>query len=271
MTGRAARLALALGMTALAPVAGHAQSAADKWQWGGAIYGWFPGISGKTSFPVPGGSPSIDVSAETLIDALKFAAMGSLEGRKGQWGFFTDLVYTNVGGSQSGTRDFTVGGNPVPAGVNANLSLDMKSWIWTITGLYSLSTKPELSADLLFGARMVNVQETLSWSFSGTVGGTSPPPGSGSSSPSVTNWDAIVGVKGRVSFGDGRKWFLPYYIDIGGGQSKLTWQGIAGVGYQFSWGSVIAVWRYLDYQMKSGVPINSINFSGPAIGVTFSW
>ena len=35
-------------------------------------------------------------------------------------------------------------------------------------------------------------------------------------------------------------------------QSQFTWQGIAGVGYQFGWGSVIAAWRYLDYDFKSG-------------------
>ncbi len=51
--------------------------------------------------------------------------------------------------------------------------------------------------------------------------------------------------------GDERKWFVPFYVDVGTGQSKLTWQINAGVGYQFDWGALVASWRYLDYSFKS--------------------
>jgi len=84
-------------------------------------------------------------------------------------------------------------------------------------------------------------------------------------------WDGIIGVKGRASFGANREWFVPYYLDVGTGQSDFTWQGIIGIGYQFHWGAVTAAWRYLDYEFKSGKPLESLNLSGPAIGVTFRW
>lgn len=63
----------------------------------------------------------------------------------------------------------------------------------------------------------------------------------------------------------------PYNFDIGTGQSDLTYQIAAGVGYKFGWGDAVAVWRYLDYNFKSGKPIESMNFNGPQIGVTFRW
>jgi hypothetical protein len=32
---------------------------------------------------------------------------------------------------------------------------------------------------------------------------------------------------------------------------------------------VTGVWRYLDYDLGDSTPIKSINFNGPALGVTF--
>jgi hypothetical protein len=64
---------------------------------------------------------------------------------------------------------------------------------------------------------------------------------------------------------------VPYYLDVGTGQSKLTWQGILGVGYAFNWGSIVGAWRYLDYEFKSGSSIENISFNGPAIGLIFRW
>ena len=68
-----------------------------------------------------------------------------------------------------------------------------------------------------------------------------------------------------------REWFVPWYLDVGTGQTDLTWQAIGGVGYRFGWGEVIAAWRYTDYKFKSGAPIEKLNFNGPAIGVAFHW
>ena len=31
------------------------------------------------------------------------------------------------------------------------------------------------------------------------------------------------------------------------------------------------MWRYLDYNMKSGTPIESLNFNGPLVAATFRW
>jgi hypothetical protein len=260
-----------IGLAALLPVAAHAQAGPDDWKFGATIYGWFPAIGGSTSFPTPGGGPSIDVSSRQVIDALKFTFMGSLEARKGQWGAWTDLVYADFGASKSGTRDFTVGHEQVPVGVDASLNLDVKSWIWTLAGTYSLASKPEGTADLLAGARLLDLEQTLGWSINGSIPGQPGLVRNGSATVTVSDWNAIVGVKGRANLGADGKWFVPYYVDVGGGQSKLTWQAIAGVGYQFGWGAVLATWRYLDYDFKSGSKVESLNFNGAAIGVSFAW
>ena len=64
---------------------------------------------------------------------------------------------------------------------------------------------------------------------------------------------------------------MPYYLDVGTGNSDLTWQALAGIGYSFKWGEMIAAWRYLDYEMPSDKRIADMNFSGPAVGAVFRW
>jgi hypothetical protein len=258
---------LAIGLCGLAPVAAQAQAANDRWQWELGIYGWFPAIGGTTEFPSGAGGPSIDVSAGDVLDSLKMTFMGQIEARKGQWGVWSDLVYADLGGSQSGSRDFTVGGRPVST--SAKLSLDLKSTVWTLAGIYNLDSTRENTTDLLFGARMLNLDETLNWSLASSI--PELPTRSGEASVDATNWDAIVGLKGRYYLGADRKWFLPYYLDVGAGQSRFTWQVNAGVGYTFDWGSVFATWRYLDYDFKSGDALQSMSMNGVLIGAAFQF
>jgi len=263
---RFANCMLAIGLFGLAPVAAQAQATNDKWQWEAAMYGWFPSIETTTSFP-SGASATIDVSAEDVIDSLKFALMGYIEARKGRWGVWSDLVYSDEGGSVDGSRAFTVGGNPVNA--SASLSLDIKSTIWSLAGIYNLTSTPDNTTDLLFGVRMLNMKQTLNYSLSSSI--PELPASSGEARVDGTDWDAIVGLKGRYSFGAGRKWFLPYHADVGTGDSRLTWQISAGVGYKFDWGSLYATWRYLDYDFKSGNALQNMNMSGAAIGAAFQF
>jgi len=243
------------------PVHAQAQSMGDGLKWEAALYGWFPAISGSTSFPPDGGGSSIDVSSQDVLNALKMAFMGNFGVKMGQWGLWTDVVYADFGASKQGTRDVHIGGLPLPVEIQAKLQLDVRSWIWTLAGTYELAATREYTADLLFGTRLLDMQNDLSYSLTGP--GTLPIERDGKVSASLSNWDAIIGVRGRAYLGDERRWFIPYYADIGTGNSKLTWQLNAGIAYKFDWGSVGATWRYLDYEFKSGNPIQSTSFSGP--------
>jgi hypothetical protein len=261
--------ALLLGAAASLPFAAQAQ--ADGWQFRASIYGYFPSIEGASGFPSGGGGPTLDVDASEILDALKFTFMGTFEARKGRWGVFTDLIYLDVGDTQRGSRDFTVGGAAIPAGVTADLELDLKSWVWTVAGLYSLADTPYNSTDLLFGARMVDLTQTLDWSLSGSLGASGLPGRAGRSELSGTHWDAIVGLKGVATLDAGRRWVLPYYVDVGSGQSRLTWQALAGIGYSFDRATMTVAWRHLEYDFDSGKNLKDIRFSGPFFGLTFRW
>jgi len=270
----AAVVALAAG--ALLPALALAQAPpssgdAGQWRYGFTIYGYLPSIGGTTTFPADSGGSGINVSADQIIDALKFTFMGSFDAHNGRWGAITDVIYLNVGGSKSQTRDFSIGNAGLPAGTTANLNLDLKAWVWTLAGEYRVAANPALTVDVLAGARLLDLKQKLGWAISGNLGSIAEAGRSGNKEIAGNVWDAIVGVKGRYAFGANREWLVPFYLDVGTGQSDLTWQGAAGLGYAFRWGDIIAMWRYLDYNFKSGKKIEDVNFGGPMVGATFRW
>jgi hypothetical protein len=48
----------------------------DDWQFAASVYGWFPDICGKTAVAI-GGSDSIDVDVDSILDHLEMTAQGS--------------------------------------------------------------------------------------------------------------------------------------------------------------------------------------------------
>ena len=250
---------------------GAAAQNSDKWQFGFAINGYFPTISGTSNFPQSGASPNVSVDVDQILDNLEFVFMGTFEARKGRWGGFTDVIYMDVGSDRSGSRDIAIGGIGIPATASADVSYDLKGLIWTIAGEYSLVSNPTTSFDVFAGARLVDLEQDIRWNVTGSIGSTPLPARSGDSNVSRSNWDGIVGVKGRFRFGAEHRWFAPYYLDIGTGESDFTWQAQAGLGYTWHWGEVVVGWRYLDYDLGSGRPFSDLSLNGPEVGVVFRW
>ena len=267
-----ALLAAALAATAVFASLPAVAQATDSWRFQGAVNLYLPTIGGTTAFPIlPAGSGDAAVDADMIVDNLKMAFMGSFEASKGAWGLFTDVLYMDIGNTKSGFREISIGGLPIPAGANAKVEYDLKGWGWTLGGTWRAVTDPVATLDVLAGARLLDIEQTLTWDITGNVGSIPAPGRAGTSKVQLNNWDGIVGVKGRLSLSADRKWFAPYYVDVGAGESKLTWQALGGVGYAFQWGDVVASWRYIDYQMKSGNAIQSLTFNGPQVSAVFRW
>lgn len=254
----------AVGFTASA----SAETSSTDWQFTALVYGYLPALSGSATFPT-GRTVNINIDPHELIANLNSAFMGSFEARKGPWGGFTDVMYSDAAGSRSNTRDLSLGSIVIPGSVTANLHLDLKSTVWTLAGTYRVIDRPEFTEDVLVGARGLFLRQRLDWQFSANVGPLIGSGRNGSGDSNLTNWDGIVGLKGRWMFGERRAWFVPYYFDVGAGASQLTYQVLTGVGYAFRWGEVITVWRYLEYHFASNDATLTLN--GPAIGVAFHW
>lgn len=274
LSGAATVLCFAIGALQSTPAAAQAAPSAEesgKWQFTANIYGWFPAINGHVNFPGDLGSTDIHVPFSKLLDHLKMGFMGAVDAHNGRWGVFSDALYMDVGGLKSRTRDFSIGNIGIPAGTTADRNLDLKAWVVTVAGEYRVLSEPAWTVDMLAGARMLYLKPTLGWSINGDLGPIFIPGRSGSKIVSENLWDGIVGIKGRYAFGEDRTWFVPFYLDVGTGQTKFTWQGLAGVGYAYSWGDVLAAWRYLDWNVKSGKAIADLSMSGPLLGVALHW
>jgi hypothetical protein len=223
------------------------------------------------NFPPSGSSSRVSADIGTILDNLKMTFMGSFEARRGQWGVLADVVYLDVGNTKEQSQALALGGISLPAGVNAKVSFDLKGWISTLAGTYRLIGDSDYTADLVVGARVLNLRPSLNWYLTGNVAGIPVLDRQGSRETDERNWDFIVGYKGRATFAPDGKWFVPYYLDIGTGESKFTWQAMAGIGYSFGWGDVVGSWRYIDYQMKSGNVLEELSFNGPVIAAVFHW
>jgi hypothetical protein len=255
---------------ALAPAISIAQDN-QGWRWSGSLNLFLPTLSGTSTFPasVGGSAPSVDTSK--LLDSLNSVFMATLEARNGRWGLFTDVIYMDLSADRGGSRDFSLGGSDLPVGASANLNYGLKGWSWTLGGTYAVAAGPLQTVDLIAGARLLDIQSHLDWSTAGNIGSIAVADRSGTRDTRLRNWDAIIGAKGRYVLPGSGKWFLPWYLDVGTGNSQMTTQAMGGVGYAFPWGDVVGAWRYLGYDFKSNEGLQDLRFSGPMVSAVFHW
>lgn len=243
----------------------------DAWKYEASLYFFLADIGGRVTFPPTGASKDATVDIDKVLENLEFGFMGTFEASRGRWGVLTDLAYMSVGQNQAGSKALSIGRVGIPADVNAYLTFDLKLLSWSLAGTYGLIADRNLKLDALAGTRMLDVRMKVDYSLTGNIGPIALPDRTGVREVSDKNWDVIVGVKGRSGLGADGKWYVPYYVDIGTGESDLTYQAMAGIGYQFGWGDVVASWRYLGYELKSGKPLEQLNFNGPQIAAVFRW
>ena len=250
---------------ALTPAMASAEGAeSGQWHYTLGIYGYMPQLNTQTQFP--GASQIIDseLTFHQIVENLKMGFMGAGGAHNGTWGVFTEVLYLDLGGSTSKTRNFTVDNVTVP--VQADVNVDVKATIWTLAGDYRVLDNPDWTVDLLGGFRMLELKARLNYSISNPLGATG-----GRKDASGTDWNGIIGAHGRYHFGDHKQWFVPFYLDAGTGQSQSTWQALAGIGYKFHWGDAIASWRYLDFKGKSDKIVQDLKLNGPMIGIALHW
>jgi len=276
---RALRVGLAL-MTLIAvslPAYAGEPAPPDKWTFALRPYLWAPGISGTLKYDVPptgDGAANVDFSSYVL-ENLNFALMLTAEARKRDWSVLTDVVYLDVESGDTNVKSvsFTGPGGrfEVSAGANLDTNASLSGVLWELAGGYTVARGGNSSLDLLAGFRLLTIKAETDWLLSGSItdnvsGGTFAR--SGGVSQSETLWDGIIGIRGTVGLGDSR-WAIPYYLDVGTGNSALTWQGVAGIEYRYDWGDLQLMYRYTYYDMKEDKLLQNVSLGGPAIGVNF--
>lgn len=264
--------ALLAVLLALSTLSGKAH-ADEGWTFSLTPYLWLPNVNGTLKYAVPpggGARPEVDTGPNDYLENLSFALMLAGEARKGRWSMFTDLIYLDFDSEESTVKTVNFGGERIDTTLNSSTRSSLTGVAWTFGGSYAALQDPKHRLDVLGGVRYFGLKATSDWQLSAAFSG---PNGqvlaqSGSISQKEDLWDVIVGVRGRLKLGEG-SWFVPYYLDVGTGSSALTAQALAGIGYAFKWGEILATYRTVYYDLDEDELLQDVRFAGPAIGATF--
>ena len=252
-----------------------AQDEKDQWQFAIAPYIWLPAIDGTFKYGTPpgaGGDPEVEVDADDILDRLDLVLMIQGEVRKGRWAIFSDFIYIDFSDLDSNVKSIDVSGRlPVSSAIDAGTDSSLEAAAWTLAGSYAALQADLGRLELLGGLRYFGLEISTDWELTTTVdgpGGSQVFPRSGSVKKSEDLWDGIIGLRGRLNLGKS-KFYIPYYIDVGMGSSKVTWQGMTGLGYGFKWIDMLLAYRHLYYEQDDDDLVQDLSLSGPEIGLIF--
>jgi hypothetical protein len=221
----------------------------DSWQHSLTLYAWLPTLDGEFKYQRDNGE-SLPIDSSQILDSLNMTFMGAYEAHKDKWVFLGDLIYLNL--SNDKDRE-TIG--------YSNVDMKLKGWQLGLYGGYNLYQTDRSSLDLMAGLRYLTIEtETKLSSDLERLPDLK-------LTKDADVWDGIIGLRGRTNLNE--NWFIPYYADIGAGDSDLTWQAMTGIGYQAGWGDTSLVYRHLEWDQGEDKLLQDVSFSGPALAVKF--
>ena len=195
----------------------------DRWHVEFTPYLFASGLHGSTGTQQV--SADVNTGFGDIVQNLDSGLMGTLELRRGRWGIILDGLYFKLGDQRARSWEG-------PAGIgSATGDLDVS----TTMQMYQLSAAYRLGdgvpTDLIVAGRYTQLD--LNMNLVATTGGLLPG-GTRSLSASQSWWDPVIGVRVILPFA--QRWSAMLYGDVGGFGvgSDLTYQGIAGVNWQFS-------------------------------------
>jgi hypothetical protein len=230
--------------------------AEDEWGADLSIYGWLPIIS----LELEDGTKD-KITRDDILKDFDIAALWTTRVRKGPWSLTSDFIYLDIStGSDLSLLSL------VPSLATLD-EAGFNAWIITPNVGYTVLQNDKQKIDLYAGARYFRIE------FDATIDVNPITPGQPSSSrklsPTVSNWDGIVGARGLYYLPG--KWFIPYSVNAGTGDSDFTWGANAGFGYKYRDLSAVFGWRYLTYDVGSDTVIKELTLNGPFAGVLFHW
>ncbi len=234
---------------------GSIEPESSGWKNSVYIYGWLPSFDGNMEFNIPGGSGEPDQTGESdFLDNIDAAFMASYVLKKDKWSLLADYLYLSASDSDEGSILLPSSLNQPVASVAS--STELTTWLLSLYGGYNVIDTGTITLDVIGGIRYLSFEVDMDFAINNR---------SISLSPSTELYDGVIGINGQIKINE--NWYGSYLFDIGGGDSELTYQAMAGVGYRFGWGDVIASYRYLSYE-EDGL-VKEFDLYGPKVGVVF--
>lgn len=250
----------AIGLVVWCLGASAESAVAQEWEWVVAPYVWASDTSVDVfvnNEPVFGA----DLSFSDLIDKIDMALQLHVEGRRDKFGFFLDLTYLDLGETTT-----TPANPPLPG--DTVIDTDIELTMIEAGGTYWPSG--ELSGlSLLLGVRVIDLGVDV------IITPPSPSPLSGTRvQSSVTLTDGFAGLRYVAPLG--QRWILTLRGDAGAGDSDLTWNASAILGYQFGKNNrynMLLGYRHLVIEFEDNIDGVRVEveqtMSGPEVGFAF--
>ena len=222
--------------------------AKKKWEFATLGYVWLAGAWGKTDVIGPADPVDLDLPFGKVLDAFKFAFMGSAEARRDRLVFLGDLTFIHLDATHGiGIRD--------PDFLEAEL--DSRTAEVTLLGGYRVADKGPVAVDLLAGGRMNFLKMTLQLEG----------PNREADGQVKHNWlDPLIGARALAPLGG--RWSFGFYGDVGGiiTGSDITWQAAPTINYQLNRKmSLGGGWRYYKVKYDKGDFLYNVHQSGPIV------
>lgn len=270
---------IAIGLFAPATMAEDAPLR-PGWSFNLGAYLWLPTMNGTLNYALPkgiAGTADVSVDAGDYFSKLNFAALMAAEIRYENFSLITDLVHMDIGADSSRLRSVDVRGlpsNPLSTSTNSNADTNLKALIITMAGGYTAASGSWGHMDMVGGFRFFGAELRTDYALSADITG----PGghgvalarNGRLSGSQDIWNGIIGIRGRLRLGEGG-FFLPYYLDLGTGDSSLTSLMFGGIGYQTGSVGVQLGYRYLSFDQKGSSLVQDLSMQGAYLALNYSF
>lgn len=265
------------GIVGISSIGALAADGTEGWTFTMQPYLWTPVIEADLKFTAPDGStgePEIEVEPDDYLENLDIALIVTAMARRGKWSFTADFVFMEVSSGDNKLKSIDFGGPGAGTTVDQDVDVDVTSFISTFGAGYQVIDGPHLKMDVVAGLRYLYMESDVDWTLTGEV--TGPESGqsfarSGSHTEDSDAWNGIGGIRGKLLLGSGN-WFVPFYADIGTGDSNLTWSVYTAIGYTFKeWFDAVIGYRYMEWDNDDDEVVQQVSLSGPVLGARFNF
>jgi hypothetical protein len=248
-------------------------AASAGWTFSITPYAWLPTISTTYSLTGPRGATvtnTISSGIGDYISELNFGLMLGGEARYDRFTIMTDLVYANtsITTSNSHFSSINLGSGPIdiPRELQLSTGTRLAMTVWSVAGGYTLLQGDWGNLDAVAGVRMLFVGATTNYTLAADIlapDQTIALARGGSLNLGVTKVEGIGGVTGRINIPNSN-FYVPFYLDAGGGSVPFTWQVYTGVAYKAAtWLDLSLGYRYLAFNGGSKTTgVEKLNLGG---------
>jgi opacity protein-like surface antigen len=256
-SGMRQRIVATVGFVLVAAMAAAQEppSPPISWRFQVVPYFWAAGMKGSIKIQqLP--EIQVDVPFSDVISNFDIGILGRFEGRKGDFGLATDVLYMNLG------APFAADQAPI---ANLEPQVDVRQLVIEGIGFYRMAHSADFErayVDVLVGTRYLSLRAEVDTTAGASIG-------------STYGWlDLIGGFRGRAPLGS---WAAVLARgDIGGLGSKISYNLEASLDIAISkrW-TLGAGYRYLHYDFETGLGDDrraaNLSMGGPLVKATFTY